>query len=427
MQSAAERGPATSIDRRPFFAILGVGLGLAVVLRVLLLPTDGLRGDLDQFVTWVHGLATGPFGNAYDQNISFPPVMVYIWGGLAALVSAFQTVTTAADPAIRAIMKTPASLADLAIAILVAYELRSRPIWAIVGALAIALHPAVIDISAWWGQYESIYVLAGLVAYLLAIRDHPLLAAAALAVALMTKPQALPLLVPFAAWFLARGGPRGALAAGAVCLGVIVLLWAPFLAAGGLAGYARNLAEYQGDIFAILSLRAWNVWWIVQILGAGGAFVSDQGPFLGPITLRHVGYVVAAILEIVVFLGVYRAPSPRTLALGLTASVLVAFMFLTTMHERYAYGALIFLVLLIADSDMRVTWLVLSVAFTLNLLAAIPPTPEIGALLPAGGLLGVVGSLVMLGVTIVVLRALLRSPSGAERGSGRDGPAPAPA
>src|SRR5882672_11170675 len=90
-------------------------LGAAIVLRVLLWPTPGLAGDIDQFVLWVHGLATAPFGNAYDQNLSFPPVMVYIWGVLAAIEPAFRTATTAAEPAIRAVMKAPASIADLAL------------------------------------------------------------------------------------------------------------------------------------------------------------------------------------------------------------------------------------------------------------------------------------------------------------------------
>ena len=83
-------------------------------------------------------------------------------------------------------------------------------------------------------------------------------------------------------------------------------------------------------------------------------------------------------------------------------------MFLTTMHERYAFGALVFLALLIADVNIRLPWLVFGAAFTLNLLAAVPPTPEIERLLPVGGVLGVVGSLVMLAITIAVLHALLR-------------------
>jgi hypothetical protein len=348
--------------------------------------------------------------------------MVYIWGLLAALEPAFRTAVDGADPMIRAVMKSPASMADLAIGLLVAWELRGRPRWAIAAGLGILLHPAFIDLSAWWGQYESIYVLSGLIAFMLAVRGHPLPAAAMLGVALMTKPQALPFLVPFAAWFLARGGVRGLVLAGIVGAVVVVLLWLPFIPANGPAGYARNLSEYQGDIFAILSLRAWNVWWLVQEMFAGGQFVSDQTAILGPLTFRHLGFVIAGLLELVVFLVVLRSPTRRTLALGLAAAVLVAFTFLTTMHERYAFGALVFLVLLIPERRMLALWLVLGVVMTLNLLAAIPPSDQIGALLPISGPLGVAGSLAMIAITLLVLGETVASarelaPASADEGS----------
>ena len=221
-------------------------LVLSALARIALWQTPGLTGDLDQFVLWVHGLAIAPFGNVYDQNVSFPPVMVYIWGALAAIEPAFRTVTTSADPAIRAIMKLPASVADLAIGGLVMWHLRATPRWALLGGLLVLLHPAVIDVSAWWGQYESIYVLGGAVAYVLAVRGHSLWAAAALAIALMTKPQALPFLVPFAAWFVARDGWLGAVRAGLVGAAVIALLWLPFLAAGGRPGIRPEPGRIPG-------------------------------------------------------------------------------------------------------------------------------------------------------------------------------------
>jgi hypothetical protein len=273
---------------RHFAALVG-GLIVAIVVRVVLLPAAELTGDLDQFVLWTHGIATAPLSQAYDQNVSFPPVMVYIWGLLAAFEPAFRTVTDGSDPAIRALMKVPACLADLGLALGVAWALRSRPTWAVGGALGIALHPAVIDVSAWWGQYESIYVLFALVAYLLAVGGHPGWAAVALALAVMTKPQALPLLVPFAGWYLGRFGYRETLRFAFVGAGVVALLWLPFLVAGGPAAYLRNLSEYQDAIFAVLSLRAWNPWWLVQSAHAGGDFIADSAVIAGSLTLRHVG------------------------------------------------------------------------------------------------------------------------------------------
>ena len=389
-----------------------LGLLGAIAIRVLLWPTAGLTGDLDQFVLWTHGIATQPFGHAYDMNISFPPVMVYVWGLLAAIEPGFRTVTTSAESAIREAMKLPATLADLGLGALVWWHLRATPRWALLGGFLILFHPAVIDVSAWWGQYESIYVLFGAIAFVLAVRGHSLWAAVALGVALMTKPQALPFLVPFGAWFLARDGWRGAARAAAVGAATIVVIWLPFIGAGGVQGYVRNLGTYQGDIFAILSLRAWNPWWLVQELLAGGQFVSDQGAVLGPITLRHVGYGLALVGELAVFLAVYRAATARALALGLAAAVLVAFCLLTSMHERYAFGALVFLPL--AFPDRRALWLAVAfgIVFTLNLLAAVPPSPAIGAALPVSGPLGIAGSVAMIAITAATVWLLLREREG---------------
>jgi Gpi18-like mannosyltransferase len=389
--------------------VLAAGFLVGVVARAVLLPTPGLTGDLDQFVLWTQWIATVPLGRAYEQNISFPPVMVYVWSLLTAVEPAFRTAMDSSDAWIRTVMKIPASLADLALAAGVGYALRARPAWAVAAALGIVLHPAVIDISAWWGQYESLYVLPALGAYLLAVRGRSDLAVALLAVALMTKPQALPLVVPFAAWFLARDGWRGSVRLAAIGTAVVVLLWLPFLPHGGPLDYIRNLAEYQGDTFAILSLRAWNPWWLFQEAFAGGRFVLDSTPILGPITLRMVGLTLAGAGALVVFLAVLRSPTPRTLALGLAAVTLVAFSLLTTMHERYAYAAIVFLALLLPDRRVLAVWLVFGAAFTLNLLAAIPPTPAIGAALPVNGPLGIAGSIVLTGCTLAVVWLLRRS------------------
>jgi hypothetical protein len=401
-------------DRLTLVAVVAVG----VLVRLVLLPTEGLRDDLDQFVGWVHHIATEGLTTLYGETdagpVTFGPVMAYVWGVLAAIQPAFQTVTDASDPGIRALMKVPASLADLGLAALVAWALRDRPRWAVLAALAVLLVPAVPYVSAWWGQYESIFVLSGLGAALAAARGRNGLAAVLIAVSLSTKPQAIPLVLPFAAWFWATGatsgGPRGGVIelarAGLIGLATLVVLWLPFIPNGGPAGYLSNLATYQGDIFNVLSLRAWNAWWLLQEAAAGGNFIADDVAFLGPLTLRHVGFLVTGLCSLVIVWRIVEDPRPRTLWLGLAASVLAFFSFMTQMHERYAYAALILLVLLLPERRIGWLWVALGVVFSLNLVAAIPPTPEIRALLPVDGLLGVLGSVGMISITLAVLLAM---------------------
>lgn len=391
---------------------LAAVLILGAASRVALLPSEGLRGDIDQFVGWVHHIATRGLGTLYGGAdagpVSFGPVMAFVWAVLAAVQPAFATAVDAADPAIRVLMKVPASLADLGMAVVVAGALRTRPRWAVLAAAVVLLHPAVVYVSAWWGQYESIFTLAGLGAVVLASRGSNGWAAVLVAVALLTKPQAVAFVIPFAAWFWAMGGARELARAAVIGLAVIVALWVPFVADGGPLDYLRGLAKYQAETFNVLSLRAWNPWWLVQEAATGGAFIRDDVAFLGPVTLRHVGYAVTGVLSLVIGLAIVRDPRPRTLVLGLAASVLVVFTFMTQMHERYAYAAVV--LLLLALPDRRAAWLsiLLGVVFTLNLVAAIPPSPQVAAILPVDGPLGIAGSVAMLALTIAALAMTLR-------------------
>jgi hypothetical protein len=349
--------------------LFAAGIGI----RLWLWPAAGLKGDLDQFVGWVHGIAVNGWANAYDQSLSFPAVMAWVWGALAAVEPAFRTVTDSSDPAIRALMKVPASLADLGIAAAVGWWFRDRP-WAAVAAVAaVLLWPVTWYVSAWWGQYESIYVLPAVLAVLAARARRPGLVAVLVAISLMTKPQALPFVVPFAAWFLATQGVRGTIKASIIGLATIAVLWLPFIAAGGPTKYLANLGQYQDTIFGILSVRAWNPWMILQLLGAGGNFVADTAHVAGPITTRHLGYVLAAVLALPVFLGVYRRPTAEHLALGLAAITLVAFVCLTTMHERYSYAAFVFLLMAVRRWSDVALWALVAVCIAANLVWAIPP------------------------------------------------------
>ena len=222
-------------------------------------------------------------------------------------------------------MKIPASLADLGIAAAVGWWFRDQPWAALAAVAAVLLWPVTWYVSAWWGQYESIYVLWAVLAVLAARGGLPLVAAALLAVSLMTKPQALPFLVPFAAWFLATQGIRGRSRrppSGAVVDRAPV---AAVPRGRRTRELARNLAEYQNDTFSFLSLRAWNPWWALQELGADGEFVLGPTAVLGPLTFRHLGFVLAGLLSLMVFLAVYRRPSAHRSRSGSAAISLVAF------------------------------------------------------------------------------------------------------
>jgi hypothetical protein len=393
---------------------IAAGVAAAILIRLILLPAAGLPGDLDAFAQWVGHISRNGLPNAYDEELTFGPVMTYIWWLLGLVEPGFRTATDSSDPGLRMVLKIPAVLADFGLAACVYWILRSSPGWAIVGAIVVLLHPATWYVSAWWGQYESVYVLMALLAVLFAVGGRDGFAAAALAAAMLTKPQAVPFLIPFAAWFFARGGVMGVARAVAIGAAVAFVLWLPFLFSGGLLGYLGNLGDYQNDVYSVLSLRAWNFWWLIQDLAPVDEFVSDRVPIVGPITFRTVGFAIVGLLWLYVAWRVWRDPRPRTLVLALAASTLVAFTFLTTMHERYAYGALLFLILLIPEARTRWLGAAVGLVFLLNLVTAVPATSELGRLLPMWSPLSLVGSIAMVALTVIVLLELGRDPEPAE-------------
>jgi hypothetical protein len=415
MPSAAGEAPREGgWSTRDWVALVLVFLA-GIAIRAALIGVEGYRDDMDQFARWIQTISTTGLGELYSSNpggpVTFGPVMGYVWWALSLIHGGFATATDASDPTINALMKVPASLADLGIAGLIVVALRDRPGWAVVGAAAVLLHPAVWYVSAWWGQYESIYVLPALGALIAATRGRNGLAGALLAVSLATKPQAIPFILPFVAWCYASGGIREVVRAGLVGAATFVVLWLPFIAAGGPLHYLQNLAYYQNEIFNVLSLRAWNPWMLLQEAVAGGDFIADDVRIVGPVTLRWIGYAVTGLLSMLIVAAIVRNPRPRTLILGMTASVLVFFMAMTQMHERYAYAAIIFPILLLMQPRILAWWLALSGLVTLNLVSAIAATPGLQALLPQTGLLPVVGAIVFLVLTVWLFVELLRQPT----------------
>jgi Gpi18-like mannosyltransferase len=370
-------GEPAATWRRSDRVLLAVALLVGLVLRLALLPSVGVRQDMDVFVLWINQTVVGPLGELYRTDISFPPVMAYVFAALGQAAPVFQTATDASTEAARVVLKLPAAMADLGIALGVAFLLRRRPGWAVVAAWLVALVPVTWYLSAWWGQFESIYVLFGLLAAILAIEGRFGLSAVVLAVAVMTKPQALPIAVPFVAFYLARLGPLGLARLALVGGATVVVLWLPFAADAGPMRYLANLAAYQGDDFAVLSLRAWNPWWILQQAPTRGAFLSDLGPLVGPLTPRLIGFALVAAAAVPILVATYRAPTQRTLLLAVATAVLAAYTLLTTMHERYLYAAVIFLLPLVPELRLRIAWIGLAALATASLLATAPAFPEI--------------------------------------------------
>jgi Gpi18-like mannosyltransferase len=401
------------LARRHETALLVVGLLVAISVRAILIPTNGGWTDIDDYAGWVHRLATDvPFGAAYQLHISYLPVLVAVFGALAHVVPGFATATDASDVVIRVALKLPPLLADGASAAGVYLLAGGRRPGRAAAALAVLVVPATWYLSSWWGQFDAIYVAAAIWVVVLAVRDRRVAAGVLLGLALMTKPQALPLAVPFAVWMLARWRISRGVGVVAVAAYVAAATWLPFVPWGGISDYLQGVGSMQSNQFAVLSFSAWNPWWLIQG-GVEGVGLSDTTPILGPLTPRMVGLILTLAAVALIAVAMIRRPTKDRLLLGLTAATLVAFCLMTTMHERYAYASLVFLAPLLARPAVRIVWGVLATTITVNIVAAMPPNQHSGSIIPLYGAVGVAGSAAMIAATVMVLWLLVRDEPGA--------------
>lgn len=450
-------------DRRLWLLLAA---GLAVRLALMPLP-DPFDADLTTFwLPWMaygaeHGLA-----QLYQHGqplVNYPPLYLALLIGLGklygVLVPGFEY-----TPLQSVLIKLPAVAADLAITVLLYYAAArlvnqrldegSRPSagdasaapsmtegapvilrpgegsrWLPLMAAGLwALNPAVIYVSAYWAQVDSIHTLWMLAALLAALGGRWGWSGALMGLALLSKLHAvvlLPLLFVLALRYNGRAAARTALGmAGALALGLLPL---------ALGGALRSVATaYFGAVgfYPLLSANAYNGWFLVQSIGAQvfDQVILDTARVVGPVTLRWIGlgllagYTAAVLALLWPHLEPGRAGAagngsgwlpagPQWLVFGAAGLLFFGFFSLPTeMHERYGLPALAFLALP-AARQRRVLWpyLLLTAVWSFNLVRVLPWGPGILNLLrgiPGDRLLASLASVALfIWLTVLYLRA----------------------
>ncbi len=335
-------------------------LAAGFLLRLLFMGNEGFRNDVSSFEAWAITLASHPFSQFYSSSsfADYPPGYFYVLafiGHLYALISPHGNLDV-----LKYLVKLPAVLMDLVDAGLLYAIVRrfANERWALGVTALFVLNPAVIFISAAWGQVDSIssglallgiYLLlrsddAGSSGPIAVLRTDIILAWIALTYSLLIKPQAailIPLFIVFA-WISQEHRRERVIATGVGILASILfvfLLTVPFHpTANPIDAFSWLYQKYDfgKNVYAYNSVNAFNLWSIVH------PFWSPDSQQLGPWPQYVWGMLLVAAATVLTLVRYAGARTQQALIESAALLTLAFYMFSTRMHERYIYDGLVF-------------------------------------------------------------------------------------
>ena len=392
MQRSARLGVMAALDRPTFNVPLISILAAGFVLRLLFLGSQGFHNDLSAFESWTLTLRDNPPWVFYARSgfADYPPgyfvvlwVLAKVYGPVALLLGGNESAH--GWGLLRTFVKFPAIAMDMVDSVVLYAIVRryAAPTVALVAAGFLALNPAAIYVSSYWGQVDSVswgLILIALWCVLRAPDDPDKMTARltwawlAFAFSVLIKPQGatiglLLLAYPFATGDLAvrarriKGTLIGVAAACALTLAVSLLFHPSADVIGWLAGrylYGSNVYQYN-------TVNAFNLYALVRNMWVPDSMpLSLLGIPVGPLALWGVLLVLGATALII---GRYlQLRDDRALLEGALLCALAFFVLATRMHERYIYGAFLLAMPLIAFGRIGLTSsIILSITMYLNL------------------------------------------------------------
>jgi dolichyl-phosphate-mannose--protein O-mannosyl transferase len=377
------------LNRWSLPAILFVGL----VLRLAYLHAQGFPNDIAAFQAWAIDLVKDGPPQFYAKAgfLDYPPGYFYILGIVGWIWANLFGV--AHDPSygiLAMLVKLPGIFFDLGLGALVyAIVKRFTSERVALGAAALyVINPAIIFVSAIWGQVDSVACFFALLAVYALLRsdDFETPTPATLwivggwlsfAYSLIIKPQAtvlLPLLLAFAFASRARSALRlRATACGIVAaIALTVVLAEPFHLSNPIAAIAWVIERlsYGTNVYPYNSLNAFTIWVLrVPWKFGSGLFWQPDSQMIGPLSQGAWGIILVLLSLALVVWRYLQVKTPQALLEGSAIALLGFFVLSTRMHERYVFDAVVFTIACLPLAK-RYLWcaLLLSVVFWLNLL-----------------------------------------------------------
>lgn len=188
-----------------------------------------------------------------------------------------------------------------------------------------------------------------------------------IAMAVLTKPQALAFWPLIGFWILTRPAPKATAAGVALAAAVALAALAPFFSAGTASDVPVALVTMMNR-FPFIHVNADNFWH----LASGATYPNrrrgpfDYEPVLGSLaTYRDLGLIAFGALNVVLAGLLAGRRSARSLIAGAATVALGFFMLNTRMHVNYSFPTLAFLSMLCTLREPRYRMILAMVSFSM--------------------------------------------------------------
>lgn len=353
---------------------LALILVAALLVRLCFIAAPGYTDDITIFVKWYESALAYPPSQLYarDPSINYPPAFLVVLELAAGVYRTFVH----ADPQ-HAILTTYVKALGIAfdlVAATLAYILVRRlasPSAALAAAAYFAFSPAIVYISGYWGQCDSLPVAFALGAVLLLFSANATLAWPLLAFATLIKPPILllvplfllyPLVAPDAAERKRRslGAAAGILLSLAMCEALALVFFPQPAILASSRDFIIKVAR-ESAVFHFTSLDAFNLWALF-----GDFFASDRVRW-GPLYMQYWAQLLFVAVAAAIY-GAYAVRRSKTAFLEAAVLVFLAFfLFMPEMHERYSIYATMFAGVLLYRRPYAIAAAVLSITTLLSL------------------------------------------------------------
>lgn len=335
-------------------------LFFGLIIRFLLVPQPGFEADIGYWKFWSQVASEqGVVWLTYNTNYNYPPgfaLVLWLIGRIYRLFADpqnFQQYWSANNYLFLLLCKLPSILADL-LAAWVIFKMLQQP--KILGlpekvrylslpfSMIYLFHPVVLLDGAWWGQVDSIGVAFTLLAFYFLFQKKLIPANVFIITGFMLKLQTM-IFLPLFFLYVWRNFSWSGLGKSLITSITTFLLEAfPFSFSGNLERTVY-LVRQNADWFPVLSLRAFNLWWLYS--WGKGLVTSDKILVLGPLKAKTLGLLLFSASYFLACLLIFLKANQKNLIASFVLAGFAFYLFPTQSHDRYIFPALIFLILLL--------------------------------------------------------------------------------